>query len=101
MKERKYPSMAEAIIVPVGPDLKMGGGIAKWVRDATANRLQRDAERAATRPPGDAFAASGGKFRFKLAILAVVMDDSRRTSPEWISHSITRGIQLAQEHDMR
>src|SRR5258706_4704125 len=78
VKERKYPSMAEAIIVPVGPDLKMGVGIAKWVRDKTANRLQMEAERAAPREPGNVFIGAGGKFAFKFAILAVVMDDSRR-----------------------
>src|SRR5258708_19066262 len=101
VKERKYPSSAEAIIVPVGPDLKMGVGIAKWVRDKTANRLQNEAERAAPREPGTVFIGAGGKFAFQFAILAVVMDDSRRTSPEWIANSITRGILQAQEHDVR
>jgi O-acetyl-ADP-ribose deacetylase (regulator of RNase III) len=101
VKERKYPSAAEAIIVPVAPDLELKVGIAKWVRDKTANRLQRDAERAAPREPGTVFIGAGGKFAFKFAILAVVMDDAKRTSPEWISSAITRGILQAQEHDVR
>src|SRR5262245_28826539 len=52
VKERKFPSSAEAIIVPTAPDLTMNVAIAKWVKDKTANRLQRDAQRAAPREPG-------------------------------------------------
>lgn len=101
VKERKYPSSGEAVIIPVAPDLNMNVGIAKWVKDKTANRLQRDAQRAAPREPGTAFIGPGGKFYFKFAILAVVMDDKKLTKPDWISNAITHGILQAQEHDVR
>ena len=101
VRERKFPSRAEAIVIPAAPDLNMNVGIAKWVKDKTANRLQRDAQRAAPREPGTAFVGSGGKFYFTFAILAVVMDDSKITKPEWIANAITHGILQAQEHDVR
>ncbi len=101
VRERKYPSSAEAIVVPVAPDLKMTTGIAKWVRDRTANRLQRQAELAAPLEPGEVFVGSGGKFKFRLAALAVVMDDAKRAQPEWITQSVKRAFLMAREHDAR
>src|SRR5215210_6261909 len=62
-RERKMPGGADAIIVPVAPDLKMSTGIAKWVRDATANAVQYEADEAAPLPPGSAFVGAGGKYR--------------------------------------
>jgi O-acetyl-ADP-ribose deacetylase (regulator of RNase III) len=97
VRERKYPRGADAIIVPVAPDLKMVTGIAKWVRDATANRVQYEADRVAPLPPGEAFVGSGGKYRFKIAALAVVMDEYKRTTPEWIIQATTRAMELANE----
>lgn len=97
VRERKYPRGADAIIVPVAPDLKMVTGIAKWVRDATANRIQYEAEQAAPLPPGEAFAGSGGRYRFKITALAVVMDEYKRTTPEWMVRAITRAMELANE----
>src|SRR5947207_753214 len=94
IKERTFSSGADAIIVPVGPDLKMVAGIAKWVRDATGDRIQHEADEVAPLPPGEAFAGAGGKFRFKIAALAVVMDDAKRTSPEWIARGTANAMTL-------
>src|SRR5437867_9038866 len=79
---------AEAIIVPVAPDMKMSAGIAKWARDASANRVQNQALRIAPLAPGDAFVGAGGKYRFGMVALAVVMDDTKQTTPEWIVDGI-------------
>lgn len=78
-------------------DLKMVAGIAKWVRDATADVLQREAEAAAPLAPGEAFAGVGGRYRFKVGVLAVVMDEQKRTRSEWIRDGIARAIKLARD----
>lgn len=98
-RERKMPGGADAIVVPVAPDLKMSTGIAKWVRDATANAVQYEAQKVAPLQPGDAFVGSGGKFRFGTTALAVVMDDQKRTSPEWIRQSIATALVRLREED--
>jgi O-acetyl-ADP-ribose deacetylase (regulator of RNase III) len=96
VSERRFPRAADAVVVPVATDLKMVAGVAKVVRDATANRLQIEADAAAPLAPGDAFAGSGGKYRFGSGILAVVMDAQKRTTPEWITGAISKAIDLAQ-----
>ncbi len=97
VSERRFPRMAESVIVPVAPNLKMSYGIAKWVRDATAGKFQIEAERAAPLAPGDAFAGSGGKYRFQHAIVAVVMDETKRYTAEWIEKSVQSALRLAAE----
>src|SRR5205085_9079578 len=94
-RERRMPSAGEAIIVPVATDLRMTTGIAKWVRDASADAAQKAALKHAPLPPGEAVLVPGGKFKFGHAALAVVMDDNKRTSPAWISDAIARSIVLA------
>lgn len=91
-KERKLPGGADAIIVPVATDMKMSAGIAKWVRDKTADTIQYEALKVAPLPPGDVFVGSGGKYRFNSTALAVVMDDQKRTSPEWIREAIATAL---------
>ena len=91
-RERKMPGGADAIVVPVAPDLKMSTGIAKWVRDATANAVQYEALKVAPLPPGEVFVGSGGKFRFGTTALAVVMDGQKRTSPEWIREGLASAL---------
>ncbi len=92
VRERKMPAPGEGIVVPVAPDLKMAVGIAKWVKDATANYLQVQADRAAPLPPGEVFVGKGGRYKFGHAALAVVMDDTKRTSPAWITEAVALGI---------
>lgn len=102
VRERKFPGRADAIVAPVSPDLKMVTGIAKWVRDSTANRVQAEAESVAPLPPGEAFVSgSAGRYRFKMAALAVVMDDKKQTSPDWIATGLTRALNLAAGRDAR
>lgn len=97
--ENRLPTTADAILVPVAPDLAMVAGIAKWVRDTTANAVQYEAQRVAPLPPGEAFVGSGGKYRYQVAALAVVMDEQKRTKPEWIRDAVRRAMQLACEQD--
>lgn len=99
VRENRLPATADAILVPVAPDLAMVAGIAKWVRDTTANAVQYEAQRAAPLPPGEAFVGSGGKYRYQIAALAVVMDEQKRTKPEWIRDAICRAMRLACEQD--
>lgn len=101
VKEHAYPSQGEAIIAPVAPDLEMAAGIAKWVRDATADRIQTEADAAAPLQPGDAFVGSGGKYKFAVGALAVVMDNMKRTTPEWIAEGVRRAIILCNEAGAR
>lgn len=95
VQENKIPCTAGAIIVPVAPDMKMVAGIAKWVRDSTANVVQEEALEVAPMEPGFAFAGAGGRYRFGTAILAVVMDDQKRTSHDWIVQGIVNGLEQA------
>lgn len=92
VKQRKMPAPGEAIIVPVAPDLKMVNGIAKWVRDVTADDIQRQAEAVAPLPPGEVFIGRGGKFRFGHTALTVVMDDKKLPRSEWITDGVARAI---------
>jgi hypothetical protein len=94
-RERRMPAPGEAIIVPVAPDLKMAVGIAKWVRDVTADEVQREALAVAPLPPGDAFVGRGGKFRFGYTALAVVMDENKIPTPAWIRDGVTQAIREA------
>jgi hypothetical protein len=98
-RERKLPGGADGIVVPVAPDLKMATGIAKQVRDWTANTVQYEALKVAPLEPGDVFVGSGGKFRFGTTALAVVMDGQKRTSPEWIREGVTRALVKLRESD--
>lgn len=99
VRVNKQPVLADAIVVPVAPDLKMAVGMAKWVRDKTANTIQYQALDAAPLPPGEAFVGSGGKYRFNVTALAVVMDDLKRTSPAWIASGIRHAIERARAED--
>ena len=98
-KERDMPGGAEAIIVPVAPDMKMSTGIAKWVKDASANAIQYEALRVAPMSPGEVFIGSGGRYRFGKAALAVVMDDQKRTSIDWIRTSMSASVSQLRDMD--
>jgi len=95
VRERRLPVRGDVIIVPVAPDLQMAAGIAKWVRDSTANSVQQEALRVAPLPPGEAFVGRGAKHRFRRAALAVVMDDQKRSRPEWVRAAVCEAIRAA------
>jgi len=99
VSERRLPGLADAIIVPVAPDLAMVAGIAKWVRDTTANAVQYEAQKAAPLPPGEVFVGPGGRYRYQVAALAVVMDEQKRTKPEWITAAVSRAMRLARRKE--
>jgi hypothetical protein len=101
VRERRLPAPGEAIIVPVASDMKMSTGIAKWVRDSTANAVQYEALEVAPLSPGEAFVGSGGKYRFGVTALTVVMDEQKRTSPEWISSAIAKALVLCRQKDVQ
>lgn len=92
VKERSIPGSADSIIIPVATDLQMATGIAKWVKDATANTLQYEAQKHAPQQPGSVVIGPGGRYRFGTTALVVVMDDNKRTSPEWIADSIAEAM---------
>ena len=89
---------ADAIVVPVSTDMQMYTPVAKWVRDASAYEVQNQANRVAPMDPGQAFMGTGGKYRFKMAAVAVVMDDQKRVTGDWITGAVERAIRLAGEH---
>ncbi len=93
-RERKLPGSSDAIVVPVATNLKMSTGISKWVRDSTANAIQYEALRVAPMKPGSAFVGSGGKYRFGNVALAVVMDETKRTSHAWITNAVACSLTL-------
>ena len=80
------------MIVPVGQDLRMVFGAAKLARDYTAGKIQCEALRAAPLNPGDAFAGSGGMYRFKHTGLAVIFDKQKRTSAGTIRKAIKNAV---------
>lgn len=98
-RERKMPGGAEGIVVPVATDMKMSTGISKWVRDASANAVQYEALRVAPMQPGEFFVGSGGRYRFGKTALAVVMDDQKRTSTEWIKTAVSASVSRLRDMD--
>jgi len=92
-----YAAFAEAVIAPVGPDLKMNTSAAKVVRDWGASKVQYEANSAAPLKPGDAFLGSGARFRFnwRMTALAVVFDEQKRTNPELFGVAIHKAAELA------
>ncbi len=100
---RKLPHFmqADAVLVPVAPDLKMVFGIAKMIRDYGANAVQYEANKAAPLAPGQAFIGSGGRYRFKYTILAVIFDEVKRTSPDLILRAVRSAMQQARRKDVR
>ena len=94
VSQRKLPVLAgaDALIVPVGPDLKMVFGVAKMARDRGADIVQVEANRVAPLKPGDAFIGTGARYRYKYTALAVIFDESKRTSAQFIQQAITTAV---------
>lgn len=95
VRERRMPTTARAIVAPVGPNLKLVDGIAKWIRDASGNKAQYEADAMAPAQPGTAVVVSGGRYRFRNAVLAVVTDEHNRTSGELITQAVASAIDAA------
>lgn len=94
VSQRKLPFLAgaDALIVPVGTDLKMVFGVAKMARDRGADIIQAEASRVAPLRPGDAFVGTGARYRYKHTALAVIFDESKRTSAAIISQAVTTAV---------
>jgi len=94
VSQRKLPLLAgaDALIVPVGTDLKMVFGMAKMARDRGADIVQVEAARVAPLKPGDAFVGTGAKYRYKYTALAVIFDEDKRTSAEIITQAVTTAV---------
>jgi hypothetical protein len=99
VSQRKLPFLAgaDALIVPVGTDLKMVFGVAKMARDRGADIVQVEANRVAPLRPGDAFVGTGARYRYKYTALAVIFDESKRTSPEIITQAVTTAVNKLRE----
>ena len=99
VSQRKLPLLAgsDALIVPVGPDLKMVFGMAKMARDRGADIVQVEANRVAPLQPGDAFVGTGARYRYKYTALAVIFDESKRTSAEIITQAVTTAVNKLRE----
>ena len=99
VSQRKLPLAlrADAIIAPVAPDLKMVFGVAKMIRDMGADVVQYQANLAAPKAAGEAFVGAGARFRYKFTALAVIFDESKRTSQAIISSAIAKSMLLLRE----
>ena len=99
VSRRKLPLVlhAHSIVVPTGPDLKMVFGIAKMVRDMGADVVQYEANKVAPLAPGQAFVGTGARFRYKFTALAVIFDESKRTSQALISQAVANAMLLLRE----
>lgn len=94
VSQRKLPFLAgaDALIVPVGTDLKMVFGVAKMARDRGAGSVQVEANQVAPLRPGDAFVGTGARYRYKYTGLAVIFDENKRTSAEIITKAVTTAV---------
>jgi len=103
VSQRKLPFMAgaDALIVPVGPDLKMVFGVAKMARDRGAGRIQFEASKVAPLEPGDAFVGTGARYRYKYTALAVIFDHSKRTSAAIITQAVTTAVDKLRQKGAR
>jgi hypothetical protein len=98
---RRYPftSFAQALVVPVAPDLKMVSGAAKLIRDWGAGKIQAEANKVAPLPPGEAFVGEGARWRYKFTVLAVIFDEQKRTSPELMIKGFRRAFELLSQEE--
>jgi O-acetyl-ADP-ribose deacetylase (regulator of RNase III) len=96
VSNRRLPALlrADGMIVPVAPDLKMVFGVAKLAREHTADAIQREADRVAPLPAGRAFVGPGSRYRYERTALAVIFDDAKRTSPQYIATAVRRAMRL-------
>src|SRR5579872_5253773 len=94
VSQRKFPFLggADALIVPVAPDLKMVFGVAKMARDRGADIVQVEASKVAPLKPGDAFVGTGARYRYKYTALSVIFDEQKRTSPDLITQAVTTAV---------
>ena len=99
VSRRKLPLVlrAHAIIVPTARDLKMVFGVAKMVRDMGADVVQYEANKVAPLDPGSAFVGSGARFRYRFTALAVIFDESKRTSQALISQAMANAMRLLRD----
>lgn len=96
----RQPARTDLVIVPVATDQMLVAGSALWVRGATADQAQRDADPHAPRNPGEAVLVSGAPGRFKRTALAVVMDEQKRWSADWVRQSLLQAVSLGREHGL-
>jgi hypothetical protein len=98
---RRYPlvSMAQALIVPVMPDLKMVFGAAKMARDRGAGKVQVEASKVAPLAPGEAFVGPGARYLYRYTALAVIFDEQKRTTPELMTRGLRRTMELLSQED--
>lgn len=101
VSRRRFPTGADAIVVPVAPDLKMVFGVAKIARDYGANTVQYEANKVAPLAPGKAFLGAGARYRYKYTTLAVIFDEVKRTSPELIAKALKNALRLAESKGAR
>ena len=87
---RRMPMLfhADAMIVPVSPNLRMVSGPAKLARDAGADRVQHEALRIAPLEPGQVFVGAGARYHFKMTALAVIFDTQKRTDASVIRQAV-------------
>lgn len=99
VSQRKLPLLlrAHSIVVPTARDLKMVFGVAKMVRDMGADVVQYEANLAAPLAPGEAFVGSGARFRYRFTALAVIFDESKRTSQALISQAMSNAMRLLKD----
>jgi hypothetical protein len=98
---RRYPlvSMAQALIVPVMPDLKMVFGAAKMARDKGAGKVQVAANKVAPLAPGEAFVGEGARYAYRYTALAVIFDEQKRTTPDLMARGLRRAMELLSQED--
>ncbi len=97
VSRRKFPVRADAILVPVAPDLKMVFGISKIARDYGADAIQTQANSVAPLEPGQAFIGTGARYRYRHTALAVIFDAAKRTSPELIDRAVGGALQALRQ----
>lgn len=89
-----------ALLVPVGPDMKLSFGVAKMARDWSSNLAQIEGAKKAPATPGDVYLVAGARYRYQNTILAVIFDKNKCTSPDLIRRTVRRGVQLAGERGL-
>src|SRR5581483_4575484 len=52
-------------------------------------------------PPGQAFIGTGGRYRFRYTVLAVIFDEVKRTTPDYILQAVRSAMQQAHRKGAR
>lgn len=92
----------EAIVVAANSGGEMGGGVAKAIKRAGGDQIEKEAMAQAPIPVGEAVLTSAGRLKAKAVIHAPTMEKpTQRTSREKVFRATAAALKLAEKKQFR